>query len=207
MLRTNLSTRPFYNLRAVQLMLGALAVLVIAVTVFNAIQIVRLTASQRTLGAKASEAEAEAVRLRREATRISSQIDPTELETVAAAAREANAIIDRRAFSWTTLWEQLERTLPADVRIVSVRPRVETDGSMIVGISVQARRAEDLDAFIQALELTGGFRNVLSIREQTSDEGLIESIVEGGYTQQPRDAAPAEDKPSEDRPAEGAARE
>ena len=32
MLRTNLSTRPFYNERAVQLALGALALLVLAVT-------------------------------------------------------------------------------------------------------------------------------------------------------------------------------
>ena len=41
MLRTNLSTRPFYNERAVQMALVAAAVLILAVTAFNAIELIR----------------------------------------------------------------------------------------------------------------------------------------------------------------------
>ncbi len=63
MLRTNLSTRPFYNIRAVQLALGALALLVAVLTVVNLVQLVRLTASERALGARAQQAETEAQRL------------------------------------------------------------------------------------------------------------------------------------------------
>ena len=39
MLRTNLSTRPFYNERAVQLLLALAALLVVVLTAFNAIRI------------------------------------------------------------------------------------------------------------------------------------------------------------------------
>ena len=42
MLRTNLSTRPFYNERAVRTGLIALAVVALGLTVFNAIEILRL---------------------------------------------------------------------------------------------------------------------------------------------------------------------
>ena len=45
-----------------------------------------------------------------------------------AAAREANQLIDRRAFSWTDLFNRFEETLPADVRIVAVTPQVDTRG-------------------------------------------------------------------------------
>ena len=45
MLRTNLSTRPFYNLRAVQVALGALALLVVVLTLLNLVQLIRLTSS------------------------------------------------------------------------------------------------------------------------------------------------------------------
>ena len=55
MLRTNLSTRPFYNSRAVNVLLAAATVLVVAFTLFNATQITRLTVSQRSLGASAGE--------------------------------------------------------------------------------------------------------------------------------------------------------
>ena len=191
MLRTNLSTRPFYNVRAVQIALLALTIVVALATLFNVVQIVGLTTSQRTLGARADEAEREAQRLRTEATQIRGQINPRELQTVASAAREANAIIDRRAFSWTELFAHFESTLPPDVRITAVAPRVEKT-LFIVGVAVEARQAEDLDAFIEALESAGTFRNVLATSTQTNDEGLLEAIVEGVY--QPE--APPEGTPA-----------
>jgi hypothetical protein len=187
MLRTNLSTRPFYNVRAVHAALGLAAVIVLILTLFNVVQIVRLGLSQRTLGASAAEAEREATRLRGEAAQIRAQINPQELEVVASEAREANRIIDQRAFSWTELFAQFEATLPPDVRITAVQPRIE-DNNFIIAVGVQARRAEDLDAFVEALETGGTFRNVLAVREQSVD-GLIEAIVEGSYVPPARGAA------------------
>jgi len=190
MLRTNLSTRPFYNLRAVQVALGAAVAIVLVFTLFNFVQTTRLAMSQRSLGARASEAEAEAARLRADAARIRAQINPGELQVVASAAREANQIIDQRAFSWTDLFAQFEVTLPPDVRITAVQPRLEREGAFIVAVGLEARRAEDLDAFIEALETGGAFHDVLAIQETTSDAGLIEAIVEGAYVPPVRDAVP-----------------
>ena len=190
MLRTNLATRPFYNVRVVQIVLATAAAIVIGVTAFNVAQILRLGASQSTLGARASEATVEARRLLADADRIRKQIDPQELQVVANAAREANAIIDQRAFSWTDLLAEFEETLPADVRITAVQPRLEKN-SFVVGIGVEARRSEDLDAFIEALEQRGSFHNVLSVQEQTNNDGLIQAVVEGAYLPSvSRDAAP-----------------
>jgi hypothetical protein len=75
MLRTNLSTRPFYNLRAVQVTIGTLAVIVAVMTLGNIFELVRLTASERALGARATRAEEEATRLRVDARRIRGQIN------------------------------------------------------------------------------------------------------------------------------------
>jgi len=173
----------------VQIALGVAGTIVLAVTLFNVVQIARLAMSQRSLGARAAEAEEEAVRLRAEAARIRAQINPQELQVVANAAREANQIIDQRAFSWTELFAQFEATLPPDVRVRAVQPRLEREGSFIVAIGVEARRAEDLDAFIEALETAGAFHNVLAVQELTGTSGLIEAIVEGTYAPPSRDAA------------------
>jgi hypothetical protein len=181
MLRTNLSTRPFYNVRAVQVVIGLCVILVVAMTLFNAVQMARLTASQQTLGVRALSAEQEADRLRTEATQIRSQINPKELGEVVAAAREANSIIDRRAFSWTGLFSQFEATLPENVRITAVQPELDRSGRFIVTVGVEARRVEDLDAFIEALETEGTFEEVLAVQEQTTEDGLIQAVVEGAY--------------------------
>ena len=130
MLRTNLSTRPFYNIRAVQVTLGALALLVVVLTLLNLVQLIRLTSSGRALGARAAQAEADAQRLRDEARRIRSQIDAKELNEVAAAAEEANAIIDLRAFSWSELFSQLETTEPENVRLTSFQTAGRSNGQV-----------------------------------------------------------------------------
>jgi hypothetical protein len=194
MLRTNLSTRPFYNTRAVQTLLGIVAVIVVALTVFNAVQLLRLSGSQR--GERAATAEAEAARLRSAAARLRAQINPEELATVAAAASEANGIIDRRAFSWTDLLARFEQTMPDDTRITAIQPRHEK-GRIIISAIVEARRIEDLDGFIEALEKTGTFRDVLPAEYQQGDSGTYVAVIEGVYAPGARAEAAA--------PADGAA--
>lgn len=189
-LRTNLATRPFYNVRAVRAGVTLLTVIVLAVTIFDVAEYVHLRGQEQTLGARADSAEAEAARLRGEAAQIRAQIDPRELATVADAAREANAIIDRRAFSWTELLAQFEDTLPPDVRITAIQPRLEKNGDFVVSMTVEARRAEDLAAFMDGLEKRSTFHDVLARASQTNDAGLTEAVVEGVYVP-PAAPAPA----------------
>jgi hypothetical protein len=204
MLRTNLSTRPFYNIRAVQVALGALALLVALMTIVNIVQLVRLTTSERALGARAQQAEADAQRLRGEAQQIRSQINTKELNDVATAAQEANSIIDLRAFSWSELFAQIEATLPANVRLTSFQPQEDREGRLVVNLRVQARRVLDLESFIDALEKTGRFHQVLAAEEQTNPEGLINALVEGVYLVPDEQSTP---QASAQAPAGGAAGE
>lgn len=52
MLRTNLSTRPFYNERAVHVVLGLVALLVLALTIVNVVEVVRLSRQNTVLSAR-----------------------------------------------------------------------------------------------------------------------------------------------------------
>jgi hypothetical protein len=189
MLRTNLSTRPFYNVRAARMALGAAGVILVGATLFNGVQIVRLGMSQQSLGARAAEAAEETARLRIDADRILAQINPQELQVVSSAAREANEIIDQRAFSWTELFGRFEATLPPEMRITAVQPRLDRAGTFIVAIQVEAQRAEDLDAFVESLEASAGFHDALAVQARTSESGLIEAVIEGTYAPPPDDLA------------------
>jgi len=116
-----------------------------------------------------------------EAAAVRAQINAKELETVASAAREANSIIDQRAFSWSGLFDQLEQTLPDDVRITAVAPSIDVQGQFVVEITVQARRSEDVDQFIEALEKTGSFHDVITPTEATNEDGLLQAVIRGTY--------------------------
>jgi Tfp pilus assembly protein PilN len=181
MLRTNLSTRPFYNERLVQLALGASALLVLALTAFNVVQFRSLSDRHAQLLGRVGDAERQATTLRADAERARHSVDRAQLERVAAAAREANLLIDQRTFSWTDLLNRLEATLPDDVRIQSIRPATDKDGNLTVSMVVVGRRAEDIQQFIDQLGGTGAFRHLISRTESTNQQGLLEVILEGWY--------------------------
>jgi len=143
--------------------------------------IVTLRGRLAALEAEAAGTEAEAAQMRAEAEAVRQGLDPREVEAITAAATEANAIIDGRTFSWSDLFTHFETTLPEDVRIVSVSPRVERDGRMLMAIVVVGRRAEDIDRFVQQLEDAGAFRNLLSSQEAVNEDGLLETVLEGEY--------------------------
>jgi hypothetical protein len=179
MIRTNLSTRPFYNVRAVRAAILALVAIVFVVTAFNVVQIIRLTTSQRTLGAQARAAEDEAARLRAQATQILARVDQKELAVVAKAAGEANAIIDQRTFPWTDLLAHFEAALPANMRITQVQQGSETD-TLLIG--AQARSIDEINQFIESLEMTGAFRNVIPTSETLMDGGFFDATIQGTFT-------------------------
>ena len=181
MLRTNLATRPFYNERFAAVVVGLLAFVVAIVTILNVGAFVRLTSRQATLGSEASKAETRATDLRRQAQQARAAVDREWLASVARASHEANAVIDRRTFSWTELFNRFESTLPPDVRITSVTPTRDTEGRFVVTIGTVSRTVTDVETFMDALESRGGFENVLARQERVDDDGLIESLISGAY--------------------------
>ncbi|MGE5358778.1 MAG: hypothetical protein ACM3NQ_07135 [Bacteroidales bacterium] len=188
MIHTNLSTRPFYNERLVHTALLLVAALVVAVTVLNVMAIVTLSQRDAALGSQTSLAEQQAARARRTADAMRRNIDEAKLQAVAAAAREANGLIDRRTFSWTELLGELEAALPPDARVSSVQPRVDKEGRMTIELSVVARKAEDINAFAEKLEARHAFENLLLRQETVNPEGLLETTLAGQYVGEARPA-------------------
>lgn len=180
MLRTNLSTRPFYNERIVHLLLGLAALIVVGLTALNVATIVRLSRQNTELAVQAERDEARAAELESQAAQTRAGIDGPELERVVGAAREANALIDQRAFSWTELFGRIEATLPADVMVTSVRPDIR-EGRIWVSMAVLGRRIADIDAFMERLEQTGAFAEVLSRQEEATDDGMYRAALQGLY--------------------------
>jgi len=175
MLSSNLSTRPFYNERAVYLGLAILALVVLGVTMFNARQLVALSERNTALTTRTAGDAAAAAELARDTDAIRRNTDRRQLEAVAAAAREANDLIDQRTF-----FNLIESTLPADVMLTSVRPQFR-EGVINIMIGVVGRRADDLDAFMAALEKTGAFSELIPRQEDVGDDGLHRAVLSGRY--------------------------
>lgn len=190
MLRTNLSTRPFYNDRGVKAVLAGLAAVAVLLTLFNAYEIMQLRGQSKDARDTIAGNDAQARDLRTRAGDIRRSIDTAKLQAVQTAAREANALIDRRTFSWTELLNQFQTTLPPEVRIAGVMPQIDAQGRRLVQITVFSRRVEDLETFMDALEKTGTFSGVLPRSDNPEQDGTIRSELQAYYKPAPDPALP-----------------
>jgi Tfp pilus assembly protein PilN len=188
-IRTNLSTRPFYNERAVHVWLLVLGVIVAAITVFNISRVIAYSQSDTALATQATRDEARVAEVRREAAGLRASVNLQQIELASTEARVANQLIDRRTFSWTELFNQFETTFPDNVRVTSVRPQLDEQGGVQLTITVVARSVDDVDELMRNLEETGRFRNFLSVEERFNDDGLLAATLAGTYTPMPAQAA------------------
>ena len=180
MLRTNLSTKPFYNERAVHWGLALALVAILALTAFNVTRVLALSQQQSTLAATAERDEAQAQALRSDAAALRASIDQKALQRVVKAATEANDIIDQRTFSWTELLNYIERTLPAGVMLTSVAPQLDK-GRVNVRLVVLGRSVETVNEFIDKMEGTHAFSDMSPIAERITEAGLFEVNIVGQY--------------------------
>ena len=196
MLCANLATRPFYNERAVYLVLGMVAVFGLVVLATGIYRIVDLSRRNTELTVRAERAEREGADLSARAAEIERSVSPRAFEEVAAAAREVNLLIDQRVFSWTDFFNHIETTLPPDVMMTEVRPEIEP-GSIEVRMGVLGRRLDAISEFIGALEESGAFTEVLNRQAEITEDGMYRAVLSGQYV---HEKAQGDDEADDGRP-------
>jgi hypothetical protein len=180
MLRGNLSTRPFYNERLATAVISLVACLALVLTGFNIWRLTVLSSERAEVRAKLASTTQEVDRIQANAAALRRAVDRPTLGRLAVSAREANGLIDARTFSWTTLFALLEKTLPMDVRLAIITPRVEK-GTIKVGMNVVARDFDALDEFVEKLGDTGAFYDVAAAEQRKNEDGQIAALVETSY--------------------------
>jgi hypothetical protein len=183
MLRGNLATRPFYNERLVALVLILVALLAVGASVFNARALIELSRQRATLGSKIDANEKQVAQIRHDADAVQRTVDRKHLQTLVAQTQEANDLIDERTFSWTTLFGVIEKTLPIDVRLVGVAPKIDKDNTLITMVVV-SRKPEALEDFVSALEgpaAAGTFYDVIKHADLRNDDGTISATIAAYY--------------------------
>jgi Tfp pilus assembly protein PilN len=185
----NLATRPVRNERlpALLFLLAAFALLI--VTAQHAVIVYRL----RPGGSKALHAEVE--RLRDESANLTKEAG--ELRRVTVSSKDLlewnvlKGLVDRRTFWWSKLFEVLEQMMPADVRIVSITPRVR-DQERLIDFIVHVQQDEAAYRFEQALRKRPEFADVvLKGMSREAQGGEVEFPISARYLAgEPTEASP-----------------
>jgi len=88
-----------------------------------------------------------------------------------------NDLIQRKAFSWTRVFEDLERVMPPSLHVVSLKPEVNDQNQLEVELKVAGDRAGAVD-LVHRMEGSNHFLNPqLSAEGQGQDPGSAISAV------------------------------
>ena len=173
----NLASNPFRNRTLPWTVAAVVACISLAALIFTVAQFrqtrERVSVVERDVrGLRTEEAS-----LRAKATAVTQSLTPEQRRTLEAA----HGIIDRRNFSWSRLFADLESSLPQGVRVQRIAVRdVAHSGGAELELAVVARSTTDITGMLGTMA-QGRIFSADLLTENKSDKG-IESTLRVRYT-------------------------
>jgi type IV pilus assembly protein PilN len=90
-------------------------------------------------------------------------------------SRFLNALFQRKAFSWTRVFEDLERVMPAHLHVVSIRPDLAADNNMEIKLVVGGDTREQALDLVRKMEGSKRFKQTRIESEKFATEDKANS--------------------------------
>jgi type IV pilus assembly protein PilN len=136
----NLATRPFVELRPfflrLRVIMGALAVVAVALMVSSHLLQTRLDAAQ----AQMDQLKARTNAAQQEKASNERRMRQPANAAVLDRAHFLNALFLRKSFSWTAVMMDLETVLPTGVQVTSIEPQIAASGDVVIRMRVSGDR-------------------------------------------------------------------
>jgi type IV pilus assembly protein PilN len=85
-------------------------------------------------------------------------------------SRFLNDLFARKAFSWTRLFEDLERVMPAHLHVVSINPNISRDNNIELKLVVGGETSEQARDLVRKMEASKRFRETRIESEKTRED-------------------------------------
>jgi type IV pilus assembly protein PilN len=156
----NLATVPLENHRRFVVGASMLGMLSLAAMGFLAVSVLHTWRSSRVIRIDISQLESRLQTEQRQQDELRKAFREKDAVKILDRAAYLNGLIEERAFPWTKMFGDLERILPAGVRVVSLQPGRDKQGNVKVIITIGAQNDDVKLKFLQALEASPAFSNV-----------------------------------------------
>ncbi len=183
--RINLASEPFRNTRRVIAGASVAGVLLIGLLIMLA----ALSVMERGHAADArgtlARLEAQQKKMDAERTKLESVLRQPENAEVLDRNQFLNALLFAKGISWTRMFDDLEKVIPHNVRLISIRPQAAGDNQIMLDMVVGAESAEPVIRMLTRLERSPVFGATLihNTFPPTQSEPLLRYRVSVNYAQ------------------------
>jgi len=97
-----------------------------------------------------------------------------------------NNLITRKSISWTRIFADLEKVMPANVRLIAIRlPQINTQNQVLLDMVVAAQDPQPILDFLRKLEASSDFMGITGYTSQppTQNEPLYRYRLSVKYAQ------------------------
>ena len=181
----NLASRPYQDERRFYRNWGSALAMAILVTALMVFVSVRHYVNTQREWAQVREIEAKLAELKSEEAQARQILAQPENRGTRDRSYFLNAAIMRKAFSWTRLMEDMEKVMPAGLRVVAIVPGIDRS-HFVLKLQVQGERRETAVELLRNMEKSTHFRSPqLSIETHTESkngEGGVKSNIVTAYS-------------------------
>lgn len=166
----NLSSKPFYNLKTLLLILFVLYTFSIFLSIFTAKKIYNNFKLSEDSKIKIASLKENLKKERKENSNLKMRLNSIDKKMTVEQAKEINSLVLERIFSWSKLLESLEKTLPEEVRLLSLSTSTTGKSSLNIRLSALSTKRDGMLQTIEALKASGDFKNIKPIQFQDEEK-------------------------------------
>jgi hypothetical protein len=115
----------------------------------------------------------------RERSNAEAVLNKPENRTTRDRSRFLNELIERKAFSWTQVFQDLEKIMPARLHVVSIRPELDEQNQLQIKIAVAGESRDRALELVKHMEESPRFRQPrITAENQQTERGISGDNVE-----------------------------
>lgn len=181
----NLASRPYRDYRPVYAVVVLMSLLTAFLMLQNIETYYRYTHETQATRAKIADLEAQQRREKQLEESAQTRLQSIDLAFLDEQTRFVNAKLTERAFSWSTLLDELESVIAKDVRLLSISPSFADDGTIQLGLSFQAKTGEGMITTINRMHNDPQFVSPFPNNESVGEGGIYSFGLTVGYRPRP----------------------
>jgi hypothetical protein len=170
----NLAARPYRDYKPVYAVVVVLSLVMFYLMLENVETYIRYKRDTRSTVEKIAKIEAETQQERAREQMVQQRMSSIDLPRLDAQTKFINSKLAQRAFSWSTLLDELESVLADDVRLLSVNPTFTEAGRIALNLSFMSKSADGMITTINQMNGDPQFQNTFPGNE---------TVIEGGEHQ------------------------
>jgi hypothetical protein len=167
----NLAARPYRDYRPVYAVVVLLSLATAFLMLNNIETWYRYKHDTRSTSGRIQQIESKITQERQRKEIAERQLRNLDLATLDAQTHFVNAKLSERAFSWSALLDELESVLAQDVRLVSVTPTFNGDGTISLVLSFEAKGPNGMIVTINRMNADPQFSNPFPQKEEMIEGG------------------------------------